>query len=373
LKISNLVKLHIVSFDIPYPPNYGGAIDVFYKLKTLSEIGVSITLHTFEYKKERQDELLKYCDKVFYYSRNSIVRSLISTLPFIVKSRANLLLISNLKKDTVPILFEGLHTTYPLLYEDFSNRKIFVRMHNIEDDYYNGLAKSETNQAKKAFFKSESRKIKNYEPILTKADFILAISPNETAYFKKKFKEKVVFIPPFHQFKDVLDLSSKGDFALYHGDLRISDNKRAAEFLLEVFTEINYPLVLAASFLPKELKSKIDLETNVSFVNITKDGVLDSLFERAQLHVLPTFQKTGIKLKLINSIYAGRFVVANDAMLAQTGLEEICVQADSKEDMRKAIRKIISLDYSKKEIDLKKRLIQKFDTKKSAKKIIDLL
>ncbi len=28
--------LHIISFDIPYPPNYGGVIDVFYKLKALA-------------------------------------------------------------------------------------------------------------------------------------------------------------------------------------------------------------------------------------------------------------------------------------------------------------------------------------------------
>ena len=33
--------LHIISFDIPWPPNYGGVIDVFYKIKTLSEAGVT--------------------------------------------------------------------------------------------------------------------------------------------------------------------------------------------------------------------------------------------------------------------------------------------------------------------------------------------
>ncbi|MCX6283192.1 MAG: mannosyltransferase, partial [Bacteroidetes bacterium] len=40
--------LHIVSFDIPYPPDYGGVIDVYYKIKTLSEAGVKIHLHCFE-------------------------------------------------------------------------------------------------------------------------------------------------------------------------------------------------------------------------------------------------------------------------------------------------------------------------------------
>ena len=41
--------LHIVSFDVPYPPDYGGAIDVYYKLKALHEEGIKIYLHCFEY------------------------------------------------------------------------------------------------------------------------------------------------------------------------------------------------------------------------------------------------------------------------------------------------------------------------------------
>jgi hypothetical protein len=63
-------SLHIVSFDIPYPPIYGGIIDVFYKIKALKELGVSIHLHTFIYGKEKQPELENYCEKVHYYKRD---------------------------------------------------------------------------------------------------------------------------------------------------------------------------------------------------------------------------------------------------------------------------------------------------------------
>ncbi len=41
--------LHIISFDIPYPPNYGGVIDVYFKIRTLHELGIKIHLHCFEY------------------------------------------------------------------------------------------------------------------------------------------------------------------------------------------------------------------------------------------------------------------------------------------------------------------------------------
>jgi hypothetical protein len=51
-------KLHIVSFDVPFPANYGGVIDVFYKIKYLHEQGVEIYLHCFDYGRG-QKEILK--------------------------------------------------------------------------------------------------------------------------------------------------------------------------------------------------------------------------------------------------------------------------------------------------------------------------
>lgn len=41
--------LHIVSFHIPIPQNYGGVIDIYYKVKALHDIGVKVILHCFEY------------------------------------------------------------------------------------------------------------------------------------------------------------------------------------------------------------------------------------------------------------------------------------------------------------------------------------
>ena len=47
-------ELHIVSFDVPFPPNYGGAVDVFYKIRALHKLGVKIHLHCFEYVRGKQ-------------------------------------------------------------------------------------------------------------------------------------------------------------------------------------------------------------------------------------------------------------------------------------------------------------------------------
>ena len=55
--------LHIVSFNIPFPANYGGVIDVFYKIKALQNQGVNIILHAFEYGRQQAPELEKYCSQ----------------------------------------------------------------------------------------------------------------------------------------------------------------------------------------------------------------------------------------------------------------------------------------------------------------------
>ena len=37
--------INIVSFNIPWPANYGGVIDVYYKMQALHKCGVKIILH----------------------------------------------------------------------------------------------------------------------------------------------------------------------------------------------------------------------------------------------------------------------------------------------------------------------------------------
>ena len=54
-------EIHIVAFTIPYPANYGGVIDVFYKIKALYKLGVKINLHCFKYDRTDSIELNKYC------------------------------------------------------------------------------------------------------------------------------------------------------------------------------------------------------------------------------------------------------------------------------------------------------------------------
>jgi hypothetical protein len=367
------LSLNIVSFDVPFPPNYGGAIDVFYKIKALSELNISIILHTFEYGRGKQETLNKYCDKIFYYKRKVNLNSVFSSIPFIIKTRANKELISNLNTNSYPILFEGIHCTYPIYKNYFKNRLLIVRAHNIEHFYYKGLSKSETNSFKKLFFHSESIKLLKYQKIFKKVNYILTISPKEQAYFNLNFPSKSIYIPAFHEHLKINTQTESSSFALYHGDLRVADNIKACFYLVDIFKKNNYNLIIASDFANSKLEDKIKKYKNIEYRRLSTNNDLNQLIKTAHINILPTFQDTGIKLKLINALFMGKFCLVNDKMIQNTGLEKLCTIANSKKEFIAQIENLSKQKFSQKHIDDRTNLLKIFDTKCNAAKIVELL
>lgn len=332
---SSAENLHIVSFDVPFPANYGGVIDIYYKLRSLRELGYNIILHCFEYGREKAPELNGLCKKVYYYKRRLYKNPFLGSLPYIVSSRNASSLLENLKKDAGPILFEGLHTTFFLNHPELENRFKIVRMHNIEHDYYASLEKAERHYFKKYFFRIESERLKKYQSILKHADLICAISPNDYKYLSKKFPN-AMHLPPFHGNEKVTAQVGKGEYILYHGNLSVAENHEAALYLVNnVFSKISYPCIIAGNNPPKELVHAVEAFPNIRLLTNTSADHIHNLILGAHINVMHTSQSTGIKLKLINALYMGRHCIGNKEMLKNTGMEELCTLAhDSEEYIR---------------------------------------
>src|SRR5882757_3120502 len=128
----NFKTLNIVTHEAPWPVNYGGVVDLFYKIKALHQLGVDIHLHCFTHDRGPQEELNKYCSTVKYYPRKKSISRFSFRFPFIVNSRVSDELIKELQKDDHPVLLEGIHTTYPLFKDQLKNRTVIVRLHNAE-------------------------------------------------------------------------------------------------------------------------------------------------------------------------------------------------------------------------------------------------
>lgn len=367
------LTLNIVAFDIPFPANYGGTIDIFYKLKTLNKLGVDIILHCFKYNKEEQDELKKYCKTIHYYPRKKGFLNFLSGLPYIVLSRSNKELLDNLLDNTHPILFEGLHSCFFLNAPELSERVKIVRTHNVEHDYYKGLANASNDLAKKSYYQAESRKLLHFESTLNNASAIVAISPNDQAYFSDHYKN-VHFLPAFHPFEIQKSKPGTGDYFLYHGNLSVEENKIAADFLVdEVFSKSAKKLVIAGKNPDKRLAAKIKKHTNIKLVANPKEKQMNSLLVNAQACVLPTFQATGLKLKLLISLFSSRFVIANNLMIDNTGMESLCERANSAEEFIAQIDKIASYEFSSEKMEQRSEKLQAFSNQKNGNQLILLI
>lgn len=366
--------LHVISFDVPYPANYGGVIDVFYKIKALTQLGVKVHLHCYQYGREESEELRNLCYDVQYYKRRTYKNPFIGKTPYIVSTRNDDTLLRNLLYDDYPILFEGLHTTFHLTDKLLKDRIKLVRMHNIEHQYYAKLEESERNFFKKYFFKVESQNLKSYEKVLHHAQLIGAISPADFTYLSRKYKG-VFYLPAFHS-NDTVDISTQDEpFVLYHGNLGVGENDVAARFLLrEVFNDLDVPLVIAGNNPSDELIKLVGERKHVSIQPSLTTEQIDDLIRKAHINFLPTFQATGIKLKLINALYKGKFCLVNSLMVKSTGLESLCVVKDKPEQMKAEIRKLMATSFNASHVAQRKQLLEeRFCNKSNAQMMLQQL
>lgn len=367
-------QLHIVSFDVPYPPSYGGVIDVFYKVKALQELGVDVHLHCFKYGRSESEVLNSICASVHYYERQQKHNLLFSRDPYIIASRRSEELLQRISADAVPVLFEGLHCCAYLSSPQLKSKKKLVRTHNIEHDYYRSLAGVESRILKRLYFRREARKLEKFEKNLSLADQVLAISPADAVSLAQRYGN-VQHVMAFHPYEDVSCLPGKGNFAFYHGNLEVGENNQAALFLVnEVFSGLEYPLVIAGNNPSEELQKTVKGKKNISLkANISTEEI-NRLIAEAQVNVLPTFQATGIKLKLLAALFRGRFCLVNTPMIANTGLESFCILAETAPAMKARLHEIFQRDFDENEIQCRREvLLDKFSNRKNAEKILSLL
>lgn len=366
--------IHIVCFDIPYPANYGGVIDVFFKLKALIERGFKVHLHCFEYGREHSSKLEEMCFSVSYYKRHTSLGKMFSKTPYIVTSRISETLIKNLMQDDYPVVLEGLHSCGVLLDKRMQGRKIFVRTHNVEHEYYQYLAKTEKKPYKKFFLKIESGKLRKFELVLSKATGILAISNKDYDYFKNLY-DNVYLIPAYSGFDEVNVLEGQGDYVLYHGKLDISENYNAAEFLIKkVFKGTDIKLKIAGMNPPHHLVACADSEPNVELIDSPDDDMLQELIRNAQINILVTAQSTGLKLKLLNALFNGRYCVVNDKMVDGLDVNDLCVVANTADEIKTVVSDLMNRPFVEEQVAIRKSRMDAFyNSSRATDKLVELL
>jgi len=365
-----LKKIHIISFDYPDPPIYGGIIDIYWKIVYLRLMGVYVILHAFV-KDTNAEYNFNIADQVFLYPRKPMWRSVFSSLPFIVDTRRDAKLLTNLLQDDAPILFEGLHTTFLINNKAIRHRRKIYRESNIEHDYYHALYLAAASWWQRLYYKIESKRLYHYEKILQYADVIISVSSSDQRQLQIRYPNaKHIVIYSFHPYKEFNQDTCIGTYNLFHGNLSVAENENALNYLLDnIVPSLKIPLIVAGKNPSEAVRIKCRAN-NVTLIANPSQEKMEELISRAQVLLLYTDQATGLKLKLLISYYIGRHIVSNSKMLVGTPLEGMITSCDTNEAYIHEVNKrsFVPFDKNKDRI-----VIDAFDNKLNASLLYDMI
>ncbi len=365
--------LHVVAFNVPYPPDYGGIIDIYYKLKALAEVGTRIILHTFLYERPEAPELKEICHEVHYYSRLRGLKYFFHALPYIVITRQSASLEKRLLQDDHPVLFEGLHTTFHMEKCLEAGKRVFVRTHNIEHNYYRMLAKSERLYFRKAFLQAEAGKLKKYEPVLEHADRLIAISTTDHTYFSDQYGNST-YISAFHHHNKVNAVPGSGDFILFHGNLSVPENEKALLFLVrKVLSHLKYRVIIAGKNPARVIQRTCARYPHIELISSPSGEQMEELVAEAHINLLYTYQPTGLKLKLLHSLYSGRHCMANPLMLSGSILEPLCSVYRSPGEAIEMIDRLMHMPFTEDQIRDRIKILEEYHNSFNVKQLKKLI
>jgi len=220
-------------------------------------------------------------------------------------------------------------TPYVPLIRKYSQAKVILRAHNVEHLIWKHVSQSTRSYTKRWYLRHLSLTLRAYElEHLNDYDGIVCITQGDADYFKQNGCRRPVTAIPFgvevssefgvrsSEFKDApanSELRSpNSELSLYHlGAMDWMPNQESITWLLEnvwpvVHREVPQAhLYLAGRKMPERLmQAKIENVTVVGEVDDARQFVADK-----QINVVPLLSGSGIRVKIIEAMAAGKAVV----------------------------------------------------------------
>jgi hypothetical protein len=141
----------------------------------------------------------------------------------------------------------------------------------------------------------------------------------------------------------------------------------------EIFSKTTIPFIIAGRKPSAELRAAAGAYKHIEIKANINTAEIDELIRQAQINVLPTFQATGIKLKLLAALFNGRHCIVNSPMVANTGLEGLCYVEDSAPEMLKEIERLFNTEFDLIEKTRREEVLLKdFSNERNVRKLIAL-
>lgn len=354
-------KILIVSSFFPFPSFFGGAYDVFERIKGLKLLGFEIdlicTCKTIP-KKEDIDFVKTYIEELFLVERKNRLLDLFNLKPLQVISRKELKNVVLDKKYNYTIL-ESECVGLILENKSLRTNEVIVRVHNNESKYFGELANSTHSFFNKLYYSQESFKYKYFSSnIFSKVDRLWFISKEELVQndLNTSMGYKTTHLPsPINDPFLKQELSSKS--VLFVGALFMPNNIEAVLWYLDfvhpfLLKEENYKLIIIGStgdYPVDYFRSKFKNYSNIElFFNVKN---LNIFYAQSTVFINPMLHGTGVKLKSINAIVNGLPLVATTIGAEGIGLdEEMYFEANTPTEFIRSILAVFNLSSAEKQV-----------------------
>lgn len=383
--------LHLVCFDLPVPPLYGGTEELDTKIRALLDLGIALHVHAFVWPKDlhagNMPDWQQRVASLRCYPRRWMVGPY-ETRPWALVSRTSTALIRNLASEPGSILVEGWQCADLLRAPALKNRVIWIRSHNIESNYYRMQSESARNWVYKAYYRLESWRWTLYERSLPQRlrhrhhAGILSICPSETSRWSS-MRLPAHYVPAFVKLNPNVQPSKEASparpmqapYVLYHGRLDIAENIRAVRFLLsKANRSLQIQLVIAGSRIPDSLRKTISFQEDCHLVDSPSPMEMQRWIQHAAVQCIPCYGMAGLRLKIIHAMMGdGHVLVSREGVQGMPWAAWVTVvqsEQDWEDQVQKALEKPLQAD----EVAARHAwVLQHFDQRANALKMLDLM
>jgi glycosyltransferase involved in cell wall biosynthesis len=325
------MKILQISNRVPWPLNEGGNIGIYNYTRAYSELGHEVTLYCLDGAKhntpleEAYKELSKYAT-VDIVPIDTDVKMLPALSHLLLNKSYNVTRFYNkefedklsalLKENKFDVVqLEGTFVgPYIELVNQLHKGLLALRMHNVEFEIWERLAKNETNPIKKIYLNKLSKQLKSYETqLLQKVDIVVPVTDDDGEKFKEIDPTAQCLTIPAGIDLDSWKYSPSQDIHdWYHiGSMEWHANSEAVNWYIK---EIHPKLVLLDSKYKLHLAGKgIDKTTFARYDRLmVKDNVPSAydFVKSLDVCVVPLKSGSGIRLKILEAMAAGKLVVS---------------------------------------------------------------
>ncbi|MFQ6009040.1 MAG: glycosyltransferase family 4 protein [Candidatus Zixiibacteriota bacterium] len=310
----------VVSPDFPYPPNHGGRVDIWNRIRALKNIGFTIDLvATVKVNPQSEDieHVKSHVRTVYCCRRRNRIIDMLSLLPLQIKSRKGLKAI-RLYAEYDIVLLEGEYTYLILGNSTLRTKVKIVRIHNNEQQYFKELCRSAGKGIRKLYYFLESLRLGRVSRLMrNQVAMMMFISRDEHTAFKNNHPEiSSVVLPPCLTNQTFIVHGQDSKKVLFVGSFFMVNNREALVWYIKNVHPLlcaieGYEFLVAGNSRGQDLGWLNELTSaysNIRVYNSPPD--ISPLYETCSIFVNPMLHGTGVKLKTVEAVQNGLPVVS---------------------------------------------------------------